>query len=127
VIARLTAEPFATAPAVAANATIAAAREGRGARAFSFEVLVPDDAGEAWVREQLLPKLVYLCESRGAPLPACAGVFVSFFVGAELRCVDASVVIARACALLQTTPAALVQAHGTGEVRHPVRLPGGEA
>ncbi len=127
VIDRLTEAAFLIARAVDANATLASARELRGGRAFSFEAVVPEGADERWLRDELLPKLVYHCESRGAALPACGGVFVSFFVGDELRCVDAAEVIVQACAALGTTPAELTLRHGTGEVRHPIRFPGADA
>ncbi len=112
-----------------ANTLLAEARErcaalAPGARSvFSYEVVVPDAAGEAWLAETLLPRLVYHCESRRAPLPECAGVFVSAFVGDRLFCVFAADVIAFAREALGLDDAALVAAYGTGEVRHALRPP----
>ena len=125
---RFLGKAFLHADALEANAALSRAREGfpgERERVFSFEVTVPAASGRAWLEGELLPKLVYFCESRKAPLPGCAGVFVSFFVGEKLACVSAADVVAIACEELATSPAALVARFGTGELRKPVlALPG---
>jgi hypothetical protein len=59
----------------------------------SFEVVAPTDADEAWVHRMLLRPLVYFCESEGRPIPRCAGVFLSLFVGDALYCISGADVI----------------------------------
>jgi hypothetical protein len=125
----LLARAFLRADASRTNEAIAEAREGfaqAGERAFSWEIVVPAEPDRPWLEELLLRRLVYHCESSKAPLPACAGVFVSFFVGTELFCVPASEVVAFGAALLGQSPAALVARFGTGESRvaAPLALPG---
>lgn len=133
-LAPLLAQAFLTAEAAKANSALAEAREQADGR--SWEIIVPLDPGQqssepaartscdrAWFEETLLRKLVYFCESTRAPLPACAGVFVSFFAGDRLCCVDAARVIAFACETLAVTSEELVRRYGTGEVRHALPYP----
>jgi hypothetical protein len=120
-LAPLFARSFLTSPAERATLAIAEARaetEGR-----SYEVVVPPEPDLAWLEGGLVSKLVYHCEATRAPLPACAGVFVSMFAGAELHCVAAGDVISFACAALGVSADELVRRHGTGEVRHALRGP----
>jgi hypothetical protein len=49
-----------------------------GARAF--EIVVPADADEPWVRDQV-HRLVYFCESEGMPVPECGGTIVALYIG----------------------------------------------
>lgn len=121
---------FLTAPAPQANGTLDEARsriqgESR-ARAFGYEVVVPEGADDAWFEERFVRRLVYHCESAKAPLPACPGVFVALFVGMTLHCVRAADVVAFACDALGATPAELVRRFGTGEIKSPLP-PAGEA
>ncbi|MDF1561404.1 MAG: STAUR_1299 family protein [Deltaproteobacteria bacterium] len=107
---------------------------------FSYEVIVPEAPGADWLLEVLLPKLVYHCETRRAPLPECGAVFVSAFVGERLLCVPAAAFVALGRELLGCSVEELVERFGTGEVRHalgrdedppaaraPKLLPGGES
>jgi len=120
---------FFTGPAAEANAVLDAARaafpspEGPGRAAFSYEVVVPEAPDPAWLEERFLSRLVYHCESRRAPLPACAGVFVTLFVGPQLYCVAASEVVAWAQGQLGCSSEALVERFGTGERRGPMPPP----
>lgn len=105
-----------------ANEALAEARQtfpaGQASHAFSWEIVVPENADQEWFEERLLAHLVYHCESTRAQLPECAGVFVSMFVGEKLYCVSAQSVIAFARELLSVDDRALVERFGTGEVRH---------
>lgn len=112
---------FFTAEAARANAALEEARGISGGR--SYEVVVPPGADVAWFEGGLVSKLVYFCEVTRAPLPACAGVFVSLFAGEELHAVLAADVIAFACGVLGASPDELVRRHGTGEVRHALERP----
>ena len=112
---------FLTADAACANAAIDEARGITGGR--SYEVLVPPEPDAAWLEGALVSKLVYFCEAMRAPLPACAGVFVSLFVGERLCVVPAADVIAFACEALGVSSDELVRRHGTGEVRHALNGP----
>jgi len=96
------------------QARVRVAEEGK-LDAFNFEVIVPDDADEAWLTERLIAPLTYFCQSSGAVLPACAGVFVSFFAGGQVHCVLAAEVIAWACQRLGLGPDDLVARYGTRE------------
>jgi hypothetical protein len=112
---------FFTADAARATAALDEARGISGGR--SYEVVVPPEPDLAWFEGALVSKLVYFCESTRAPLPACAGVFVSFFAGERLHAVLVADVIAFACASLGVSPDELVRRHGTGEVRHALNGP----
>ncbi|APR85025.1 Hypothetical protein A7982_10374 [Minicystis rosea] len=120
-LAPLFARAFLDAEAVRANVALAEARERSGGR--NWEMVVPPEPDLAWLDGTLLKKLVYFCDATRAPLPACAGVFVSFFAGDRLFCVEASDVIAFACETLGVTADELVRRHGTGEVRHALARP----
>lgn len=108
----------ATEALVGARAEVAA---GGAVRARSYEAVVPEGADRGWFEDTFLRRLVYFCESARAPLPQCAGVFVSFFAGDRLHCVAASEVIAFAGEVLGASPDDLVRRFGTGEVRHALR------
>ncbi len=96
---------------------------------FSYEVVVPEvpEDADPWFGQTFLPRLIYHCETRRAPLPECGAVFVSAFVGERLHCVAASEVIAFATGLLELEWETLVERHGTGEVRHALRPGEGDA
>lgn len=83
---------------------------------FSFEVVVPPEPDDDWLAGRVVGPLVYFCESTGAPLPACPGVFVSFFRGRELACVLAAEVLAWARARLGLTDEELAERYGTHEL-----------
>jgi hypothetical protein len=112
---------FLSSDATLANAAIDEARGIAGGR--SYEVLVPSEPDLAWFEDKLVSKLVYFCEASRAPLPACAGVFASLFVGGRLHFVLAAEVIAFACEALGVSADELVRRHGTGEVRHALSSP----
>jgi hypothetical protein len=84
--------------------------------ATSFELVAPSTLDEAWVRERLLRPLVYYCESEGRPIPDCAGVFVSLFVGEALYCITVADVIAWARGQLGVTVDELRAQYGTHEL-----------
>lgn len=81
----------------------------------SFEVVAPPISDENWVREGLLQPLVYYCESEGMPIPRCAGVFVSLFVGDQLYCIGAAAVLKWAEQQLGTSAEELRSLYGTHE------------
>jgi hypothetical protein len=114
---------FLTADAARANAALDEARAVAGGR--SYEIVAPAEPDLAWFEGELVRKLVYFCEATRAPLPACAGVFVSLFVGDRLQAILAADVIAFACTTLGVSSDELVQRHGTGEVRHALNSPHG--
>lgn len=125
----LLSDAFLTADALYANEALTEAREifavEPGAKSFNYEVLVPEEPDRNWLEKQLLPKLVYFCESSRSPLPHCAGVFVSLFIGEKLYCVAASRVVAYGGLILGLNTEELVARFGTGESRVPLRPPAG--
>ena len=112
---------FLTTDATRANAALDEARGIAGGR--SYEVLVPSEPDVAWLEGAFVSRLVYFCEATRAPLPACAGVFVSLFSGERLFAILAADVIAFACEALGVSSDELVRRHGTGEVRHALNGP----
>jgi hypothetical protein len=82
---------------------------------FSYEVMVPAAPDLDWMKDRLLRPLIYFCESRGAPVPACPGVFVSLFAGRNLHCVLGSEVLAWASRELGVPTADLQTRYGLGE------------
>lgn len=82
---------------------------------FSYEVVVPGEPDRDWLAERLLKPLVYFCESRGSPIPACPGVFVSLFAGRRLYCIVAAEVIAWASRELGVDVAGLRMQYGLHE------------
>ncbi|SRR6266542_1582609 len=81
----------------------------------SFELVVPPGPEESWARERLLRPLVYYCESEGAPIPKCPGVFLSLFRGANLYCITVADVVEWAGAQLGVTAEQLSELYGTHE------------
>ncbi len=92
-----------------------------GSRGAAFQVVVPEGADLAWLRDHLIRPLVYQAESSGRPLPECGDLFVCFIYGAHLSCVAAGRVIEWAASVLDTTPDELARSYGTGEVGTVVR------
>jgi hypothetical protein len=62
--------------------------------AKSYELVVPALPDDDWLRTRMLGPLVCHCESIGATLPCCGGVFLSLFVGDRLYCVGAGSAVA---------------------------------
>jgi hypothetical protein len=89
--------------------------------AVSVDLVVPPDADESWARERLLRPLVYYCESEGAPIPKCPGVFVSLFRDANLCCIAVADVIEWAGAQLGLTVEQLREMYGTHELETALR------
>lgn len=85
-----------------------------GARAF--EIVVPPEPDEQWVREGLLHRLIYYCDSHGEELPECAGVIVAMYVGSSLYGIPVGRVIEWASGLLSMPPEGLRDLYGTHEV-----------
>jgi hypothetical protein len=85
------------------------------AGARPFELVAPSNPDEAWLREQLVPRLVYFCESAGMPVPKCGGTIVALFVGPRLYGIPAEDVIRWASELLGTPVEQLRTQHGTHE------------
>ncbi|HWU89196.1 MAG TPA: STAUR_1299 family protein [Kofleriaceae bacterium] len=86
------------------------------AGARPFETVAPSDPDEQWVREGLLHRLIYYCDSEGAGVPECAGVIVAMYVGSSLYGILARRVIEWASGLLNTPPEKLRELYGTHEV-----------
>jgi len=118
----LLAHAFERAPAAEANAAITRVREKRGERVRSFELVVPPDAGLAWLERELVPRFVYHAESLGIRPPKYPGIFFSLFVGAELLFLDAAEVMAFAAERLGLTHDQMYARWGTGELRGPVNV-----
>lgn len=92
---------------------------GTGARVF--EILAPGEADEQWLREQLVQRLVYVCESEGVPVPECAGTIVALFVGRRLYAISAEDVIGWASGVLNTPVEQLRTQYGTHEIETALR------
>jgi hypothetical protein len=128
-LAPLLAKAFFRADARNANEAIPVARAMFAAvpeaKSFSYEVVAPERPDTAWLEKKLLPRLVYHCESTRSPLPACAGVFCSLFVGEELYFIAAADVVAFGGAAFGAGPEELVRRFGTGESVAPLKPPAG--
>jgi hypothetical protein len=82
------------------------------ARSFSYEVVLREDATFEQVARDVLPRLVYHLECMGAPLPECAGVFLSVFEGPRLHFILAAQFVGLCAEMLGTTTALLARKHG---------------
>jgi hypothetical protein len=92
---------------------------GIGAR--GFEVVAPGELDEPWLREQLVHRLVYVCESEGVPAPECSGTVVELFVGRRLYAIPAADVVRWASQLLNTSVEQLRAQYGTHELETALR------
>jgi len=90
-----------------------------GARAF--EVVAPTDPDEPWLREQLIHRLVYVCESEGVPVPECSGTIVALFIGRTLYGIPAADVVRWASGVLNTPVEQLRTQYGTHEIETALR------
>ena len=90
-----------------------------GAR--GFEIVAPDEPDELWLREQLIHRLVYVCESEGVPVPECSGTIVELFIGPRLYAVPAEDVVRWASQVLNTSIEQLRTEYGTHEVETALR------
>lgn len=90
-----------------------------GAR--GFEIVAPAELDEQWLREQLVHRLVYVCESEGVPLPECSGTIVELFIGRRLYAIPAGDVVRWASQVLHTPIEQLRMEYGTHEVERPPR------
>jgi hypothetical protein len=90
-----------------------------GAR--GFEIVAPGEPDEQWLREQLIHRLVYVCESEGVPVPECSGAIVELFVGRRLYAVPAQDVVHWASRVLNTSVEQLRREYGTHEVETALR------
>jgi hypothetical protein len=85
------------------------------AGAEPFEIVVPPEPDEQWVREGLLHRLIYYCDSKGAEMPECAGVIVAMYIGPNLYGVAVRRVFEWASDLLSTPSEQLQKMYGTHE------------
>lgn len=92
---------------------------GIGARAF--ESVAPGDPDEPWLREQLIHRLVYVCESEGVPVPECSGTIVALFVGRKLYGIPAQDVVRWASQVLNTSIEQFRMLYGTHEIETALR------
>ena len=90
-----------------------------GAR--GFEIVAPGEPDEEWLREQLVHRLVYVCESEGVPVPECSGTIVELFIGPRLYAVPAEDVVRWASQVLNTSIEQLRTEYGTHEVETALR------
>lgn len=91
-VTALLARAFHRAPANQANVEMARIREQEGGvtgLATSYEMVLPAERAVEHLVSQVLPRLVYFLECRGARPPNCAGVFISIFAGDQLYFVRA--------------------------------------
>jgi len=115
-------QAFHRAAANQANAAIAEAREHAGGQEpFSYEVLVKGDSSLGELAGQVLPRLVYHLESRGAHLPGCEGVFLSLFVGDSLHFIHARDAMPLFAQAVNLSFEQLSERYGTGELRRALR------
>ena len=89
--------------------------------ARGFEIVAPDEPDELWLREQLIHRLVYVCESEGVPVPECGGTIVELFIGCRLYAIPAEDVVRWASRLLHTPIEELRAQYGTHEVERALR------
>lgn len=78
---------FHQARAADANQEIARVRQAQGGEVepqLSYEILLPAREPLRYLVEEVLPRLVYFLDCRGATLPAASGVFATLFLGEEL-------------------------------------------
>lgn len=85
-----------------------------GARAF--EIVAPADPDEGWLREQLVHRLIYFCESEGMPVPDCGGMVVALYVGPWLYGIPGADVLRWASGVLSASIDQLRDEYGTHEV-----------
>jgi hypothetical protein len=90
-----------------------------GAR--GFEIVAPGEPDELWLREQLIHRLVYVCESEGVPVPECSGTIVELFIGPRLYAVPAGDVVRWASQVLNTSVEQFRTEYGTHEVETALR------
>jgi hypothetical protein len=90
-----------------------------GAR--GFEIVAPGEPDELWLREQLIHRLVYVCESEGVPLPECSGTIVELFIGPRLYAVPAGDVVRWASQVLNTSVEQFRTEYGTHEAETALR------
>ena len=90
-----------------------------GAR--GFEIVAPVDPDEQWLREQLVHRLVYVCESEGVPVPECSGTIVELFIGGRLYAIPAEDVVRLASRVLHIPVEQLRMEYGTHELETALR------
>ena len=90
-----------------------------GAR--GFEIVVPAEPDQQWLREQFVRRLIYVCESEGVPVPECSGTVVELFVGPRLYAIPAEDVVRWASQVLNTPVEELRMQYGTHEVETALR------
>jgi hypothetical protein len=113
----LLARAFARAPGPEANEAIGRIRASRPAPARSYELVLPDDAGAAWLAAVAAPKLAYHLDSLGARRGG--SVFVSLFVREDLYFLEPDDVLRVAAEHLGTDVEGLLRRFGTGELHGP--------
>jgi hypothetical protein len=122
---RLLAQAFARAPLEDANQAIDRAREDRGAAGqpwVSYEATLPALDPDRHLTHQLLPRLVYFLDCRGAALPAAAGVFVSLFTPDGLHFLDAGPLVVALAAERRLSLGELRHRYGQAGVGDPPLL-----
>ncbi|HEX7838493.1 MAG TPA: STAUR_1299 family protein [Kofleriaceae bacterium] len=86
-----------------------------------YEFVAPTDPDEPWLRDQLVARLVYVCESEGAPVPKCGSGIVALFVGRWLYGIPAEDVVRWASERLGTSVEQLRAQYGTHELETALR------
>lgn len=91
-LAGLLERAFTSVPAHEANRAIDEVRGkwGRGGPAYSYEIVLSEGRGWAYLRDSVAPSLVRYLRSKRMHVDACAPVFLSTFSGESLYFVGAS-------------------------------------
>ena len=85
-----------------AEARAEVTREGK-LGASNLEFIVPEEVDEPWLRRQLLQPLIYFCQSTGASIPDCPGVFLTLFARGHIHFILGAEVIAWSCQRLRVS------------------------
>ncbi len=113
---------FHRAAAKEANAAIQDARERAGAEEpFSYELVVSSERTLAELAADVLPRLVYHLDSRGARAPDFEGLFLSLFVDEDLIFVHARDAMPLFSQAVGLSLEELAERYGTGELRRALR------
>jgi hypothetical protein len=81
-----------------------------------FEVVVPVNPDEDWLRDRFVSRLVYVCESEGMPIPKCGGTIIALFIGRHMYAIAAEQAIRFGCDVLDTTVDELHAQYGTHDL-----------
>lgn len=98
-----------------ANEAIAQMRRAEGTEdrpAMSYEVVLPEERPVEYLKDDLLPRLVYFLDCSGAKLPQCPGVFLSLFQGDRLFFIRAADAVQELSKISGLEPARMTELFG---------------